>query len=165
MSPQPVSAASRRGVPLWLAIVLVVVALGAGVGAGALIWAGQVEKVYPPGVQALSPDKYDECVRGVTMSFSGEDPDPDMRAAAAKLRDDDRFDSVEEETRAEAYTRFKETFKDQPDLVDIARPEALPASLHLMVRKGSTAKDFQNALRAEFPGTELNIIDWCPPPE
>ncbi|HYQ61882.1 permease-like cell division protein FtsX [Actinophytocola sp.] len=159
------SARIRPRPPWWLVAVLVVVGVGVGVGAGALIWAGQVKNVYPPGFHALSPAEYDRCVRGVIISFGGPDPDSAMREAAAQLRDDERFDSVREETRQQAYKRFKETFADQPDLVDNARPEALPASVKLMVRKGSMAKDLKGALQDEFSDAEVVIQDWCPAPE
>jgi len=142
--------------------VLLVVAVGAGFGAGAWIWAGQVEKVYPPGYQALSPEQYDKCVREVRIYFEGGDPDPTMRAAADQLRDDERFESVREETRQEAYERYKDLFADQPELLDKARPEALPASVILMVRKGTTGKQVEGALQAEFQLADVMVQDFCP---
>jgi hypothetical protein len=148
-----------------LVAVLLVVAIGAGFGAGALIWAGRVEQVYPPGYKALTQEQYDKCVRSVIVYFNGGDPDPTMRAAAARLRDDERFESVREETRQQAYVKFKKTFADQPDLVELARPEALPASVQLVVRKGSTGKQVEGALREEFPDAEVTLQDWCPPPQ
>jgi hypothetical protein len=158
-APKPV-----RRPPWWLVAVLLVVALGAGFGAGALVWAGRVEEVYPPGCPAMSQEQYDRCVRDVVVYFDGSDPDPVMRAAAARLRDDERFESVREETREQAYARFKEVFADQPGLVDKARPEALPASVRLVVRKGSTGKQVEAALRAEFPDAEVTVQDACFPP-
>ncbi|MFL6124825.1 permease-like cell division protein FtsX [Actinophytocola sp.] len=158
------SALGRR--PSWLLVaVLLVVAVGAGFGVGAWIWAGQVEKVYPPGYHALTPEQYDKCSRQVVVYFSGTDPDPVMRAAAAQLRDDPRFESVREETRQQAYKRFKEIFADQPDLVDTATPDTLPASVTLMARKGSTGKQVQGALRAKFPDAEVTVQNYCPEPE
>jgi hypothetical protein len=163
-SQPEVSAVPARRPPWWLVVVLLVVAVGGGFGAGALIWAGQVEHVYPPGYQALTPEQYDKCARSVIVYFGGSDPDPTMRTAAAQLRDDKRFESVREETRQEAYDRFKVIFADQPELVEKARPEALPASVQLVVRKGSTGKQVEGALRAEFPDAEVTVQDGCPPP-
>lgn len=128
------------------------------------MWAGQVEYVYPPGYQALTPEQYDLCVRQVTLYFDGEDPDPVMRAAAAELRGNEWFESVREETRQEAFENFKETFAGQPELVELARPEALPASVKLMVHEGSTAKQFEGALRRQFPDAEVTTTAWCPEP-
>jgi FtsX extracellular domain len=144
--------------------ILLVVAVGGGFGAGALVWAGQVEKVYPPGYPSLSAEQYEKCVRTVVIYFTGPDPDPVMRAAAAELRDDERFESVREETRQQAYTRFKEIFADQPELVELARPDALPASVTLLVRKGSTAERVVGALRMEYPEAEVADQNFCAPP-
>ncbi|MEO3924346.1 permease-like cell division protein FtsX [Micromonosporaceae bacterium B7E4] len=38
-------------------------------------------------------------------------------------------DAIRTESRAEAYERFKELFKDQPDLLESVRPDSLPESL------------------------------------
>lgn len=78
---------------------------------------------------------------------------------------DPRFESVREETRQEAYERFKETFKSQPDLVKLARPEALPASVRVMVREGTTVKEHESSVKAEFPDADVMIREWCPEPE
>jgi hypothetical protein len=64
-----------------------------------------------PGYHALSPEQYDKCVRSVVVYFNGSDPDPAMRAAAAQLREDDRFESVREETRQQAYVKFEKTHR------------------------------------------------------
>jgi cell division protein FtsX len=166
LGPRPETTATPgRRAPWWLVAVLVVVGIGVGIGAGALIWAGQVKNVYPPGVQALSPEQYDKCVRSVIVYFDGPDPDPVMRDAAAQLRDDERFESVREETRQQAYQRFKKIFADKPDLVDKASPDALPASVNLVVRKGTKGKDVKTALEGEFPDAEVSTQDYCPPPE
>jgi cell division protein FtsX len=92
-------------------------------------------------------------------------PDDARGRRTAQLRDDKRFESVREETRQEAYDRFKEIFADQPDLVENASPESLPASVQLVVRKGSTGKQVEGALREEFPDSEVTVRDWCPPPQ
>lgn len=149
----------------WVVAAAFVVTVGVGVGVGALVWAGRVEHVYPPGYQALTPEQYDKCVREMTIQFDGGDPDPAMRAAAAQLRDDERFEGVREETRQQAFKHFKELFKSQPDLVKLARPEALPAAVYVMVRQGDTAKDRKSAVEATFPDAEVVVRDWCPPPE
>lgn len=120
--------------------------------------------MYPPGVHALTPEQYDKCTRGMVIFFDDLDPDPVMRAAADKLRHDERIESVREVTRQQAYDRFKETFKDQPELLDKARPEALPASVDLLVREGTTAKQLKQAMQAEFPDTDITVQNWCPPP-
>jgi hypothetical protein len=160
-APEPPDTKARRA-PWWLVAVLLVLAVGVGVGAGAWVWAGRV--TYPPGYPMLTAEQYDECLRQATIYFDGDDPDPAMRAAVAQLRADDRFESVRGETRQESYEKFKETFAEQPELVKLARPEGLPATVYLMVREGSTAKQLESALRAEFPDAQLMIREWCPEP-
>lgn len=144
---------------------VIVVAVGLGVGAGALVWAGQVERVYPPGVHALTPEEYDKCVRRMTVAFDSVDPDSEMRAAAEDIRRTEWVESVREETQQQAYEHFKELFKDQPELVRLARPEAMPASVYIMVRKGDTAKAREREMKATYPEASVTVTDWCPPPE
>lgn len=54
-----------------------------------------------------------------------KDPCKDLRTA---LENDPAVETVKYQNRDEAYKRFKEIFATQPELVKLARPEALPAS-------------------------------------
>lgn len=54
-----------------------------------------------------------------------QDPCADLRTA---LENDPAVETVTYENRDQAYKRFKEIFAAQPELVKLARPEALPAS-------------------------------------
>lgn len=116
------------------------------------------------GLPVLSPEQYDLCVRQVVLDFQTGDVDTAMREAVARLRADPRFESVRARTREEAFTEFKEIFADQPELLAVARPESLPASALVMVRQGNTAQQVEGALRKEFPGSEVTVQKWCPPP-
>lgn len=49
----------------------------------------------------------------------------------ADLDKDPAIEEVRYENRDQAYKRFKEIFESQPELVKLARPEALPASFNL----------------------------------
>jgi cell division transport system permease protein len=57
-------------------------------------------------------------------------------------------ESVVLETREQAYERFKQIFEAQPELVELARPQALPASLRV---KLDDPRRFA-AMQAEFGG-------------
>src|SRR5699024_10619508 len=46
-------------------------------------------------------------------------------------------ESVEFESREDAYERIKQIFEEQPQLVELARPEALPAPLHVKLHDPS----------------------------
>lgn len=87
----------------------------------------------------------------VIVYFDGDDPDAAMNQAADTLRDDDRVASVKTETRQQAYQRFTEVFADQPELVELARPEALPASVTLLPAADVHPGDLADAVTAEFP--------------
>lgn len=104
-------------------------------------------------------------MRQMTVGFGGADPDAEMRAAAVDIRNTEWVESVREETQQQAYEHFKELFKEQPELVRLARPSAMPASVYLMVRKGDTAKAREKQMVATYPEADVTVTDWCPPPE
>lgn len=100
----------------------------------------------------------------VIASFTGPDPDAVMRQAAKKLDGDERIASVEAETQQEAYERFKQIFAQQPELVELARPEAMPASLTLLPADGLYPGDLADALTDELPEIDSVGAD-CELPE
>lgn len=90
------------------------------------------------------------------------DTDAEMEAVAARLRNDDRVDAVSTQTKMQAYERFKYVFANQPDLVKLARPEALPASVWAEVR-GPLRAELADQLRSEFPDAQEVKTDACLP--
>jgi hypothetical protein len=100
----------------------------------------------------------------VVAYFSGDNPDRAMRQVAEALGEDDRIAWVKTETRQEAYQRFKEIFVDQPELVELARPEALPASVTLLPAEGVYPGDLANAITDEFSAIE-SLSAGCEFPE
>ncbi|MEC3978960.1 permease-like cell division protein FtsX [Amycolatopsis sp. H20-H5] len=52
----------------------------------------------------------------------------------SKLQENQGVESVVFENRDQAYERFKKIFQSQPELVALARPEALPASFHVKLK-------------------------------
>lgn len=54
-----------------------------------------------------------------------------------QLENDPAVESVVFENRDAAYARFKKIFESQPELVALARPEALPASFHVKLKDPS----------------------------
>lgn len=87
----------------------------------------------------------------VIAYFDSSDPDAAMRQAAEELDGDERIASVETETQQEAYERFKQTFAQQPELVELARPEGMRASLTLLPVDGLYPGDLADALTDELP--------------
>ena len=100
----------------------------------------------------------------VIVYFAGPDPDSVMRQAAEELDGDERIASVETETQQEAYERFKQVFAEQPELVELARPEALPASVTLLPADGLYPGDLVDALTDELPEID-SVGAGCELPE
>lgn len=96
--------------------------------------------------------------------FDGDDPDPAMRQAADALGEDDRIAWVKTETQQEAYQRFKEIFAEQPELLELARPEVLPASVTLLPAEGVYPGDLADAITDEFSEIE-SLSAGCELPE
>ncbi|MBK1783627.1 permease-like cell division protein FtsX [Prauserella cavernicola] len=158
----------------WLMVALTVVALGAGFGVGALVWAGgpdegddpgQARKSpYEAGIQVLTPEQYDSCVRQVSLYFEDDDADGTMREVARQLSDDDRFESVRERTQAETFEDFREVYADQPEMLNIVSPEDMGATVLAMAREGTTATQLEEPLGQEFPDAEIVVQKACPKP-
>jgi cell division transport system permease protein len=66
----------------------------------------------------------------ISANDKGCQKDP-CRTLRADLEKDPAVESVKYENRDQAYKRFKEIFASQPELVKLARPEALPASFNV----------------------------------
>lgn len=74
----------------------------------------------------------------------------EVRSTMARMRP---VDGIGFETREQAWEKFRETFKDQPELINSAKPEALPESFHLT----TTGAEFDCAAMAlvrDLPGVE-----------
>lgn len=122
------------------------------------------------GIPELSPESIQRsCLdpggkQTVIAYFDIPDPDAAMRQAAEKLDGDERIASMETETQQEAYEQFKQTFAQQPELVELARPEAMPASLTLLPADGLYPGDLADALTDELPEIDSVSAD-CELPE
>ncbi|OXM74396.1 MULTISPECIES: permease-like cell division protein FtsX [Amycolatopsis] len=157
MTDRPGATRRTRGIPWWVFVLSLVLAAGAGVGIGALLWAGDSP------ADRMAKEAHDRCVHEITVNFTGRNPDPAMTAAADRLRGDARFASVRTRTQQETWAEFQRTFADRPDLLDKARPEALPASLILMTRADTTAEQVAPAVRQQFPDAEVLATGSCAP--
>lgn len=90
----------------------------------------------------------------VLVYFVSADSDGHMRRAADALRDDDRIARLDTVTQAEAYERFKEMFKDQPELVEQVRPESLPASIEVSPAEDVSYSELAGDLEDELTGVD-----------
>ncbi|MGH3759823.1 permease-like cell division protein FtsX [Actinophytocola sp.] len=146
---------SRKVALWWAAAVTVLVLVGAAVVVFVLTGSPQPAAAGP-----------DACSSGpgpqqVVVYF---DEDAEMRTAAKKLRDDDRIVGLDTETKRETWERFKAIFADQPELVKLARPEAMPASLWLLPAEGTTPADLADQMRDELPKADSVKGVPCPMP-
>lgn len=87
----------------------------------------------------------------VTANFSGDDPDTSMRTAERVARADPAVEVIRTETQRQAYDRFRELFADHPDMVELLRPDSLPASIDLSP-KADTPITAVKAKAAALPG-------------
>ena len=72
--------------------------------------------------------------------------DESMRAAERELRADPRVRDLTVRTKQENYERFKEIFAKHPDMVERARVEAIPASVHVVEQVGVDARSLAGEL-------------------
>jgi len=77
--------------------------------------------------------------------------DADMKKVVAQLAGDPRIAALTTETRAQAYARAKEVFKDRPDLLKLLTPESVSPAIHERPAPNLTAPKLADQLRSELP--------------
>ncbi|GDY33190.1 permease-like cell division protein FtsX [Gandjariella thermophila] len=117
----------RRNVTMTIAMILTT-AISLGLLGGGLLVVRLIDKM-----QTLYSDKVEVSVY-LTNDVSANDKNCSQQPCAG-LRDEltqtSGVESVTFENRDQAYARFKQIFSSQPELIKLARPEALPASFHV----------------------------------
>jgi len=117
----------RRNVTMTVAMILTTMISLALLGGGLLV-VRMIDKT-----QAVYEDKLEVNVY-LTNDISANDKDcqeDPCKGLRTDLESNPAIETVEYENRDEAYKRFKEIFESQPELVKLARPEALPASFNV----------------------------------
>lgn len=109
-----------------LIAVVAVVALLVGVGATVAVFL--VPYVY----HRLNPTEY---TFEVSVWLNSDISAADRDAVRSGLAGIDTVDGVKYESREQAYERFKELFKDSPDLVESVTPDSLPESFYFMTKQ------------------------------
>jgi hypothetical protein len=71
---------------------------------------------------------------------------------------------LDTETKAEAVTRFKKIFADQPEPADLAGPATLPASLWAAPVDGVSSAALTRRLIDELPAAGQVMVPPCPMP-
>ncbi len=138
----------RRNITMTIAMIITTaISLGL-LGAGLLVvqMTNKTEQIYFDRV---------EVAVFMTNDISTSDPGctgPICANLRTELQNMPGVESVDYESRADAYDRFKKVFAQQPELVQLARPEALPASFRV---KLSDPKRF--AVISEAFGTRPGV--------
>jgi hypothetical protein len=162
----PTGRTNRRVLVILAAVVLV------GAVAGLLVWrlGGRTDTArpatarptttttttHPPaGVQPLAGHHF--CVGSIRIYTN---TDADMLRIAQTLGGDARAAGVFTRTKQEAYEEYQRVFADQPGLLTIARPEALPAEIDVLPAAQLNLARFADQLRVQFPAAQT--VDWTP---
>lgn len=136
----------RRNVTMTIAMIITTAISLALLGAGLLIFRQ---------VNAMKDYFYYKVE--VSIFLTKDITNAQRNALRQELQSDPLVRSVIYEDKATAYRRFKEQFKDSPDLVNNVRPDALPESFRVKL-KDPTKYDAIAAKYAHQPGVD-QVVD------
>jgi cell division transport system permease protein len=143
----------RRNVTMTIAMILTT-AISVGLLGGGLLVVRLIDKM-----QDTYQDRV-EVVVFMTDDVSANDNDCSQQPCAAvmsSLKKAEGVESVKYENREQAFASFNKVFESQPELKDVARAEAMPASLRVKL----TDQERFPQIQAEFaskPGVD-SVVD------
>src|SRR2546430_12905679 len=143
----------RRNLTMTIAMILTTAVSLALVGEGLLV-VRMIDKT-----QTLYQDKLEVSVylgNDVSASDKACSADP-CKTLHEDLESNPAVQSVTYENRDEAFERFKRIFEAQPELVKLARPEALPASFHVKLKQPDRPEVIAQTYSGR-PGVD-NVVD------
>jgi hypothetical protein len=153
----PAEPGSQRGLALLLIVVAALVVISAAIAVTVIFVTGTPTAQAPPPAVPVPGAGHTRCTGYLMVSIQSDD---EVTRIAEALRADPQALKIFTETRAEAYARFKETFKDQPDLVDTVPPEAVPGSVSLVPAGPVDLDRWAAEIRARFPTAEkVTVLD------
>jgi cell division transport system permease protein len=117
----------RRNVTMTVAMILTTMISLLLLGGGLLV-VRMIDKTQSVYEDKLQVNVY--LTNDISANDKGCTADP-CKGLRADLEKDPAVETVTYENRDQAYKRFKEIFASQPELVKLARPEALPASFNV----------------------------------
>lgn len=132
----------RRNVTMTIAVIVTVAISLSLAGAGLLI-----------GRQVATMKGYWYDKVEVSVFLTNDIAQPDRDVINTKLHDLPQVQTVYYESKADAFNRFKDQFKDSPDLVRNVTPDALPESFRVKL-KDPTKFDVVATAMAGQPGVE-----------
>ena len=134
----------RRNITMTTAMILTT-AISLGLLGGGLLVVRTIDKMERDYYQRV------ETVVFLSADISASDPDCTSSTCAGlrnELASSAGVQAVEFESRQEAFARFQRIFEGQPELLALARPEALPASLRVTL----SAPERFDAIAQNFTG-------------
>lgn len=126
----------RRNVTMTIAMIITT-AVSLGMLGGGLLIVRTIDKMQVDYMADIEVSVY------LTQDVSANDKDcskDPCRSLRQQVQDNPAVQSVVFENRDQAYDRFKKIFRDNPILVQSARPEALPASLQIKLHDPSRSE-------------------------
>lgn len=156
----PAEPGSRRGLALLLIVVGALVLVSAAVAVTVVFLTGRSETpALPPAAPAPAQTA---CTGYLTVSVK---TDEEASSTAEALRGDPQVVATFVETRDETYERFKEVFKDRPDLLEQVRPESVSASVSLVPAGSIDLEQWAVQIRARFPTADrVAVMDGANAP-
>lgn len=136
----------RRNVTMTIAMILTT-AISVGLLGGGLLVVRLIDSM-----QSLYQDRV-EVVVFTTDDVSANDPSCSQQPCAGlkqQLQQTSGVESVEFENQDQAFANFNKVFQSQPELRDVVRKEAMPASLRVKLQD----PDRFSALQQQFTGRE-----------
>lgn len=156
----PAEPGSRRGLVLLLIVVGALVLVSAAVAVTVVFLTGRSET---PALPPAAPVPAQTACTGYLMVSVKTDEEASSTAEA--LRDDPQVAATFAETRDETYERFKEVFKDRPDLLGQVRPESVSASVSLVPAGPIDLEQWAVQIRARFPTADrVAVMDGANAP-
>jgi cell division transport system permease protein len=139
----------RRNVTMTVAMILTT-AISLGLLGGGLLVVRTIDRMQQDYYQRV------ETVVFLSADISANDPGCTSSTCSAlrgELEAASGVQSVEYESRQAAYTRFQRIFEGQPELLQLARPEALPASLRVQLSDPQSFPSISKAFNGR-PGVD-----------
>ncbi|TCP43642.1 cell division transport system permease protein [Tamaricihabitans halophyticus] len=139
----------RRNITMTIAMILTT-AISLGLLGGGLLIVRVIDKM-----QDMYYDQIEVTVN-LTNDISANDPNCSQQMCStirASLSDNPAVESVIFENQEQAYERFKKIFEAEPELVRLARKEALPASFQVKLKDPSRADVIVDAYSGQ-PGVK-----------
>ncbi|MBE1471537.1 hypothetical protein [Kibdelosporangium phytohabitans] len=145
---------------LLVSIVAVIALIIAG-AATIVLAANQPERPrdYPYTRETRDPSLPPRCVSAVEISFR---TDAEMVKASKDLQNDTRFYQPSFMTQTQNYERLKVSLADQPDLLKALRPEAVPATAHLLSNYSDDVGSLVESVKHEYPSAK--VVNPCDQP-